>query len=515
MDELRLIRERLRAMDDPLRLLELLFAHAPIGLQIYDASGKSLLVNRAFRDMFGAEPPPDYNVFRDENLERRGGMLAVRQAFAGHTGRFGPFWYDARQLEHVRVTYARRVAIDVVTLPLPDSHGNIPHIALLFTDVTAAITATDSVQRSERRFRALIEHATEGTALVGANGMLLYRSPAVARILGHDPESGIGEPAYGNVCREDLPALMQALGEVIGKHGATARARYRLRHADGSWRWVDSAITNLVDDEAVGALVFNYRDITEHKLAEEENRRLAVDLERRVAERTFELAAIARDLESFTYSVSHDLRAPLRSISGFTRLLLDEHAAALDDEGRQYLQAVNDRAVTMDRLIDDLLAFARLGRQSLNKQPVETLALAREALKIACAGLPESEVVITLGDLPPCTADPALLRQVFVNLLSNAVKYSRARRPAAIEVGAAARDGAVVYFIRDNGIGFEMEYAQKIFGVFQRLHGASEYEGTGVGLAIVRRIIERHGGKIWAESEPGAGATFYWKLPPE
>ena len=498
-----------------MRMLELLFAHAPIGLQIYEASGRSVLVNRAFRQMFGAEPPPEYNIFRDETVERRGGMLAVRQAFAGYTGHFGPFWYDARELEHVRIATARRVAIDVVSLPLPDKDGKVSHIALLFNDVTAAMSATDSVQRSERRFRALVEHATEGTALVASNGTLLWRSPAVERILGHDPGSGVGGPAYRGVCREDMPALMEALGKVIGNPGATARTRYRLRHADGSWRWVDSAITNLVDDEAVGALVFNYRDISDYKRAEEEIQRLNVELERRVGERTAELQAAAADLESFTYSVSHDLRAPLRGISGFASLLLEEHAASLDEEGRRYVHAVSDRARKMNRLIDDLLAFARLGRHSLQKQVLDPLELAREAWKLATSELGPDEAHMAVGSMPTCNADPALLRQVLVNLLSNAIKYSRERRPGMIEIGATRRSDDVAYFVRDNGVGFAMEHAQKIFGVFQRLHGDDEYEGTGVGLAIVQRIIDRHGGRVWAESEPGAGATFYWTLPPE
>ena len=261
MEDLELIRTRLSVIDDPMHVLELLFAHAPIGLQIYSHTGRSVLVNRAFREMFGAEPPPEYNVFRDENVERRGGMLSIRQAFAGHTGRFGPFWYDPRELEHVRVVEGRRVAIDVVTLPLPDRAGKVTHIALLFTDVTAALAADAATHRNERRFRAMVESASEGTALVGANGMLLYRSPSADRLCGRNPGDGVGEPAYRNVCRDDLPALMAALQEVIGKPGASARARYRLVHADGSRRWVDSSVTNLIDDETVRALVFHYRDL--------------------------------------------------------------------------------------------------------------------------------------------------------------------------------------------------------------------------------------------------------------
>jgi signal transduction histidine kinase len=236
------------------------------------------------------------------------------------------------------------------------------------------------------------------------------------------------------------------------------------------------------------------------------------ELEQRVQERTAELRAANRELEAFTYSVSHDLRAPLRAITGFARILLEDHAPQLPDEAQHSLHIVDNSARQMGRLIDDLLTFSRLGRLELTKRPVAPTDLVRQVLEDLQAERAGRQVEIELGDLPPCWAEPSLLKQVFVNLLSNALKYSRRRPVAHIEVGCRQNGGERVYFVKDNGVGFDMQYANKLFGVFQRLHRADEYEGTGVGLAIVQRIVHRHGGSIWAEAAVDQGATFYFTL---
>jgi signal transduction histidine kinase len=217
-----------------------------------------------------------------------------------------------------------------------------------------------------------------------------------------------------------------------------------------------------------------------------------------------------RELESFSYSVSHDLRAPLRGLDGFSRILLEDHRAQLDADGQRYLERVRAGAQRMGQLIDDLLEFSRLSRQPVLKQTVDSMELVRQVLDELKPDYLRRQVEIVIGDLPVCQADPGLLRQVWANLLSNALKYSRARAVAQIEVGWRSEPGA--YFVRDNGAGFDMRYADKLFEVFQRLHSAEAFEGTGVGLAVVKRIVERHGGRIWAEAEVDQGATFYFTL---
>jgi signal transduction histidine kinase len=246
--------------------------------------------------------------------------------------------------------------------------------------------------------------------------------------------------------------------------------------------------------------------------AAEETRRLNAELEDRVRQRTEQVLAINKELEAFTYSVSHDLRAPLRGMSGFARVLEEDYGERLDADGRRYLQIIQSNAAQMGRLIDDLLALSRLGRQPLKAATISLGNLAQDAFREAAANEQNRDIVFTLGELAECCGDANLMRQVLINLLSNAVKFTRHAKPARIHFGSERQNREIVYFVRDNGAGFDMRYAGKLFGVFQRLHGPEEFAGTGVGLAIVKRIVERHGGRVWAEAEPGKGATFYFTL---
>jgi two-component system sensor histidine kinase/response regulator len=254
-------------------------------------------------------------------------------------------------------------------------------------------------------------------------------------------------------------------------------------------------------------------EIAERHHAERAVRELNATLEIRVAERTAELAAANRELESFSYSVSHDLRAPLRAIAGYSRILINRCGPVLAEEEHQLLENVIRNAHRMSQLIDDLLRFSRLSRQPLSKGTVPVKSLVNE---IAAELLKESGdrvVEFQIADLPDCQGDAALLRQAFSNLLSNAIKFTRGKVPAIVQVGCHDNPGEKLYFIRDNGAGFDMQYAEKLFGVFQRLHTVEEFEGTGIGLSIVQRIIQRHGGRVWAEAAPNEGATFYFTLP--
>jgi len=257
------------------------------------------------------------------------------------------------------------------------------------------------------------------------------------------------------------------------------------------------------------------REMAERERAEDELRRLNAELERRVAERTAQLEAANKELEGFSYSVSHDLRAPLRAIAGFSQMLLEDHADQLDAEAQRKLNVIQDEARHMGTLIDELLAFSRLGRKTMQVGEVDMTGLARSTFEGLNGQRDAGKAEFRLATLPRGRGDRVLLGQVWANLISNALKFSSKRECALIEVSAISDEKEHVYFVRDNGAGFDPRFQSKLFGVFQRLHKSSEFPGTGVGLALVQRIVVRHGGRVWADGTPGAGATFYFTLPKE
>jgi signal transduction histidine kinase len=255
----------------------------------------------------------------------------------------------------------------------------------------------------------------------------------------------------------------------------------------------------------------------------EENARLYEEAKQRLEERkraekelikrTTQLEAANKELEAFSYSVSHDLRAPLRAIDGFSRVILEEYTGKLDDEGKRYLKIIRDNTQKMGQLIEDLLALSRLGRKQMDISEIDMAKLVKDVFdELKATAAPERTIQLDIKTLPPAHGDQSMIRQVFVNLISNSIKFTRPKENAVIEVGGETKGSENIYYVKDNGVGFDMQYLNKLFGVFQRLHSAEEFEGTGVGLAIVQRIIHRHGGRVWAEGKVNEGATFYFTL---
>jgi len=271
---------------------------------------------------------------------------------------------------------------------------------------------------------------------------------------------------------------------------------------------VQKATLNLLEDMSEERAKLNDTQLALMNILED------VEVERVKAEQARSLLeAVNRELEAFSYSVSHDLRAPLRAISGFAQAVVEDYAPRLDDEGRRFLGLIQDNAHRMGQLIDDLLTFSRLGRQQLMETQIDLGTLAQGVFDELIAQSPGRQIQLVVRSVPPALGDKAMVRQVLMNLLSNAIKFTRPRHEAVIEFGYVVRRDQGAYYVKDDGVGFDMQYVNKLFGVFQRLHSVTEFEGTGVGLAIVYRIITRHGGRVWAEGEVDKGATFYFTLP--
>ena len=289
---------------------------------------------------------------------------------------------------------------------------------------------------------------------------------------------------------------------------------FRIIRPDGSIRHIKADSRTIRDDEGRPLRMIGTNiDITEHKQVEERIRVLNQELEQRVAERTAQLETAIYDLENFNYSASHDLRIPLRAVDGFSRILLDEYSDVLDAEGMRLLQVVRDNTKRMAQYIDDMLSFSNVGRMVASPTLVDMDALVHQMVDELCASTAGRELAFKIDKLPSVVADKAMMRRVMLNLFANAIKFTRLKSSALIEVGAKSDRGETVYYVKDNGAGFDMQYADKLFGVFQRLHTVGEFEGTGIGLAIVKRIITRHGGRVWAEGKVNEGATVYFSLP--
>lgn len=391
-------------------------------------------------------------------------------------------------------------------------NGEIEAAMATFLDITDRKILQDKLKESEELYRNLFNEMSEGFALreviCDDNGKPIdYEyidfNESYEKMIGMKKDQLIGNTILGI-----MPDFERDWIDIYGRVALTGEpvSFEKYSHDFGKYLKISAYCPE------IGKFATVILDITERVNAEKEIKKLNEELENRVIERTAQLEASNKELEAFSYSVSHDLRAPLRAIEGFGKILEEDYGDKLDSEGMRFLNIIHKNTVQMGKLIDDLLSFSRMSRNNMGNETIEMNKLVKLVFDDLITSVGDREIILELKDLPCAMGDSSMIKQVLINLISNSIKFTRDREKAVIEVGCLKDENKNVYYIKDNGIGFDMKYVDKLFGVFQRLHRAEEYEGTGIGLALVQRIIRRHGGNVWAEGRPNEGTTIYFIL---
>jgi PAS domain S-box-containing protein len=515
--------EALRESEDKFKYV---FDHSVIGKSITLPSGE-VHVNRAFSDMLGYSQEEVQNRKWQEITHPDDVELTQMELDSLIAGKKDLVRFNKRFIHKNGAV----VWTDLSTSLRCDEQGKPVYFMTTINDITERKQAEEALRLASAYNRSLIEASLDPLVTIGPDGKITDVNAATEQVTGCPRNELIGKD-FSDYFTEPEQARLGY--QQVFREGSVRDYLLEIRHRDGHITPVRYNASVYTDENGRVIGVFAAaRDITERKRAEEEIQKLNAELEQRVLDRTAQLESANKELEAFSYSVSHDLRAPLRAVDGFSRILMEEYAPQLAPEAQRYLQLVRDNARQMGHLVDDLLAFSRLGRQPLAKRSFAMADLVQEVLEDLRPEQQGRTIQVSVCDLLPCEADPALLKQVWINLLSNAIKFTRRCEEARIEVGcmlvedfksqdadwashlpqgAFSNPQSAIYYVRDNGVGFDMQYVHKLFGVFQRLHRAEDYEGTGVGLAIVQRIVHRHGGYVWAKAKVGEGATFYFTI---
>jgi PAS domain S-box-containing protein len=404
---------------------------------------------------------------------------------------------------------------------IKDAQGKPWRLVGCHVDITQLKYTENALVTSRNQYRLLTESLKDVIWVLDADTLRFrYISPSVERLRGYTPEEFMAAPLGLGLQPEQTEALLQhvrtmadALREGKINPDEFFENEALLGRKDGSTIWTEIVTNYYINAETRHVEIRGVtRDISERRAVQEQIQRMNVELERRVQERTTQLQAANQELEAFAYSVSHDLRAPLRAIDGFSRALQEDYIEALDAQGQHYFRRIREAVSHMGNLIDDLLNLSRISRSELNPAPLDLSALAQSVAGALLARQQQREIELEVAPGMQAIADENLMKIVLENLISNAIKFSAGATPPRIQVGADRQDGKTVFYVKDNGVGFDMAYADKLFVPFQRLHSAAEFPGTGIGLVTVKRIITRHGGRVWTEAAPDTGAAFYFTL---
>jgi PAS domain S-box-containing protein len=378
-------------------------------------------------------------------------------------------------------------------------------------EITSRKRAERAVQEAREYAESIVETVREPLVVLDTNLRVISVNHSFCQTFKVTPEDAGGKLIYDLGNRQwNIPKLQLLLEEVIPRDNQFQN--FEVEHEFPTiGRRTMLLNARQIYSKGIGAqmILLAIEDITERRKAEEEIKNLNDDLKHRA----FELEAAYKELETFSYSISHDLRNPLLVIGGFSRILLERYSNHLDAKGQQFLSMIHSNTQKMLQLIDDLLTFSRSEHQQMRPSDIDMGELAKAVFKELRSIIPEQELLLNIKTLPSARGDQSMIRQVFVNLLSNAIKFTRPKGAGVIEIGCMVKENQDIYYVKDNGVGFDLQYAGKLFGVFQRHHTVDEFEGTGVGLAIVQRIIHRHGGQVWAEGKVNEGAIFYFSLP--
>lgn len=424
---------------------------------------------------------------------------------------------SGKSVDHYETVRKRKdgkiINVSLTISPIKDSLGNIIGASKISRDITDRIKAEEVISESEETYRMLFESINDAVIVTQLNDDKSYKYLKVNDIAcnwyGYTKEEFLTKVPNDIISENSKKNIQDRVQTLLHNKYAIYETEHITKDGKTFPVEISTKITQFRNKTIFHSVI---RDITERKKAAEEIRQLNIGLEEKVINRTKEIQIANEELESFSYSVSHDLRAPLRAVCGYAKILEEDYNNVFDIEGKRILQEVQNNARRMGILIDDLLAFSRLGRKEVEKSTIDMNKLVELAIwEINQTTIHNAE--IKFRNLLPIIADQSLMKHVMINLISNAIKYSSKKEIPCIEIKSQQSNGELIYSISDNGAGFDMQYAHKLFGVFQRLHSTEEFQGTGVGLAIVEKIINKHYGKVWAEGEIDKGATFYFTLP--